>query len=90
MVQIEMAMTVKLTREDFCRHEPKCECKEWMYVTVPDYRTYHKAYDWLKHERKFKFIPAEGVYEEGTRHTGAFRFRFLCEQEYLWFKLRWS
>jgi hypothetical protein len=34
-------------------------------------------------------ICVNGVYE-GPRLTGAFRFKFLCQQEYIWFMLRWS
>lgn len=84
-----MTETIKLTMDDICRHEPKCECKEWLYATVPDYRTYHHAVHWLRSERQYKFIPVEGVFE-GGRHTGAYTFKFLCEQEYNWFVLRWS
>lgn len=82
--------TIKLSWwEDICRHENKCECSEWLYVTVPDYRTYLKGYDWLRHERKSKLIFVEGVKNDDT-YTGAYRFKFLCEQEHLLFLLRWT
>lgn len=75
--------------EDICRHEPKCECTEWMYVTVPNFRILRNACNWLREERKYTLISTEGVYD-GLYHTGEYRFKFLCEQEYMWFKLRWS
>lgn len=84
-----MTEPVKLTSEDICRHAPKCECKEYLCVTVPDYVTYVKAYNWLRDERKYTLISAEGVFE-GKSHTGAFRFKFLCEQECVLFALRWK
>lgn len=84
-----MTETIKLSWEDICRHEPKCECKVWLYVTVPDYRTYRNAFKWLRHERQFTVIYTEGVMYN-DKHTGAYRFKFLCEQEYILFLLRWS
>ena len=78
-----------LTVDDICLHTPQCECMEWMYVTVPDYNTYYKASSWLRDIRKYKLICVDGEYE-GPRLTGAFRFKFLCQQECIWFILRWS
>jgi len=86
-------VTVKLEWTDICRHEPMCERGRMFYHTVPDYRTYSKATHWLREERGYKFISVEGETEEhsqGWRYTGRYTFRFLCEQEYNWFVLRWS
>jgi hypothetical protein len=89
-----MTDTVKLEWEDICRHEHRCEGNKWFYHTVPDYHTYSKATHWLL-ERGCKLISTEGEKEEyseseGWRYTGRYTFKFLCEQEYMWFKLRWS
>jgi hypothetical protein len=79
-----MTETTTLTQEDFCRHKPHCERNKWIYATVPDYQTYFKAHHWLREERKYQLIFVEGG--EGD----AFRFKFLCEQEYILFVLKWS
>jgi len=81
--------TIKLTWEDICHHTPHCECKEWLTFTVPDYRTYHKAFHWLRSVRKQKAVSVQGVMDNG-KHTGAYTFKFLCEYEYEWFVMRWS
>jgi hypothetical protein len=80
-------METTLTWQDICYHEPRCECKNWMYVTVPNYRVYFNAYHWLR-ERNYKLIKAEGIYKNG-QFTGAYKFAFLCEFEFLLFSLRW-
>ena len=88
-----MTDTVKLKREEICRHEHKCEGGRLFYHTVPNYGTYSQASKWLREERGYKFISVEGETEEhsaGWRYTGRYTFKFLCEQEYMWFKLRWS
>lgn len=84
-----MTGAFRLTTEDICRHESKCECREWMYVTVPDYKTYHQASSWLRDERKYKLISVDGVFNNGY-HTGQFKFKFLCEIEFVLFALKWS
>lgn len=88
MVMIKPTNT-KLTEQDICRHEPKCEWNEWFYVTVPNHKTFSKAAKWLRDERNYKLVSAYSV-RDGDKHTGAFRFKFLCEQEAMWFALRWS
>jgi hypothetical protein len=89
-----MTETTKLGWEDICRHEHRCEGGKMFYHTVPDYRTYSKAMTWLREEREYKFIctEAEGQvsYNGNMIYTGRYTFKFLCEQEYMWFKLRWS
>jgi hypothetical protein len=92
-----MTETTKLGWEDICRHEHRCEGKQFFFHTVPDYHTYCQATHWLRVERGYKFICAaaeisEKEYPErgGKIHTGRFIFKFLCEQEYMWFKLRWE
>lgn len=89
-----MTETIKLDWSDICRHEPRCECKEWLCHTVPNYGTYCQATHWLREERKYKLVYTSGeTYDDnvgGKIHTGRFTFKFLCEQEYMWFKLRWS
>jgi hypothetical protein len=91
-----MTDTVKLEWSDICRHEHRCEgasCNNWLYHTVPSYSVYVKAYRWLR-ERGCKLISAEREEEivagDQWRYTGRYTFKFLCEQEYMWFKLRWS
>lgn len=84
-----MTETIKLTWEDICHHTPHCECKEWLTFTVPDYKTYHSAYHWLRSVRKQKAVSVQSVIDNG-KYTGAFTFKFLCEREYLMFVLRWS
>lgn len=88
-----MTDTVKLKREDICQHENKCEGNELLYHTVPDYRVYVQAYKWLR-ERGCKVISAEREREhvagDQWRYTGRYTFKFLCEQECMWFKLRWT
>ena len=84
-----MNETIKLTQEDICRHLPHCECKEALYFTVPNYGTFVEASAWLRDERKYKFVSVYGV-RDGEKWTGEFTFKFLCEQEYMWFKLRWA
>ena len=79
-----MKETTTLTQEVFCRHKPHCGRNKWIYATVPDFQTYFKALHWLREERKYPLIFAEGG--EGD----AFRFKFLCEQEYILFVLRWQ
>ena len=85
--------SIKLEWTDICRHEPHCEGGKWFYHTVPSYRVYFKAVHWLK-DRGYKLICAEGekIYytESEFRYTGRYTFKFLCEQEYLIFVLRWS
>jgi hypothetical protein len=89
-----MTDTVKLEWTDICRHEPRCECNHWLLHTVPNYRVYVQAYKWLQDERGYKFICAEGEgydNDDGNRiYSGRYTFKFLCEQEYIWFKLRWT
>ena len=77
------------TIDDICHHSLPCDCKEWMYATVPDYYTYIKASKWLRDIRNHTFISVDGVFKDGG-HTGAYRFKFLCKQEYVWFMLRWT
>jgi len=88
-----MSDTVKIEWSDICRHECRCDFKQFFYHTIPDYGTYCQATHWLR-ERGCKLISTEGekyVKKDGnTVHTGRFIFKFLCEQEYMWFKLRWS
>ena len=87
-----MTDTVKLEWTDICRHEPRCQCNDWLTHTVPNYRIYVQAYTWLREDRDYKLIRAESETEEhseGWRYTGRYTFKFLCEQEYMWFKLRW-
>lgn len=88
-----MTDTVKLEWPDVCRHEHRCEGNKWFYHTVPNYRVYVQAFTWLREERDYKLISVQGETEEhseGFRHTGRFTFKFICEQEYMWFVLRWS
>jgi len=89
-----MTDTVKLEWPDICRHEPRCQCNDWLTHTVPNYRVYVQAYTWLLEERGYKFICAEGEghdnYAGNRMYTGRYTFKFLCEQEYIWFKLRWE
>jgi hypothetical protein len=79
-----MTKTTTLTQEDFCRHKPHCRRSEWIYATIPDYQTYFEALHWLRKERKYPLICAEGG--EGD----SYKFKFLCEQEYILFVLRWT
>ena len=81
---------VTLEWSDICRHEPRCMCKECFYATVPDFKTYYNATQWLRHERKYKLISAEGVRDGDNNWTGEFRFKFWCQQEYILFLLRWA
>ena len=89
-----MTDTVKLEWKDICRHESRCEGNKWFYHTVPNYRVYVQAFTWLREERGYKLISTEGegFYDgAGNRvYTGRYTFKFLCEQEYNWFVLRWS
>lgn len=82
--------TKKLEWKDICHHTPICEPVEWLECTVPDYRTYHKAYHWLREIRKHKVVFADGVKDENENYTGQYKFRFLCEHEFVLFALRWS
>ena len=88
-----MTDTTKLEWSDICRHEHRCEGNKWFYHTVPAYSTYQHATRWL-HNRGYKLISVEGEkkYHNETeyQYTGRYTFKFLCEQEYMWFKLRWS
>jgi hypothetical protein len=86
--------TIKLEWSDICRHECRCECKNFFYHTVPNYSTYCQATHWLReHGCKLisvfgeKIEPGEGL---PWRYSGRYTFKFLCEQEYMWFKLRWE
>lgn len=89
-----MTDIVKIEWSDICRHEPKCEGKQLLYHTVPDYRTYQRATHWLRNERDYKLISVAGegyVDKDGNRaYTGRYTFKFLCEQEYILFVLRWA
>ena len=89
-----MTEAIKLEWKDICRHEHRCEGKEFFYHTVPNYRVYVQAYRWLREERGYKFICAEGEgydNDAGNRiYSGRYIFKFLCEREYNWFVLRWS
>ena len=86
-----MTEPVKLSWQDVCQHEPHCVPKSWMKATVPDYKTYYEAHRWLREERNMKVIPVEAeVINPGHRYTGRYIFKFLCEQEYVWFVLKWS
>ena len=79
-----MTETTTLTQEDFCHHKPHCKRNKWMYATVPDYQTYFEAHHWLHKERKYPLIFVEGGKGD------SYRFKFLCEQEYILFALRWT
>lgn len=79
-----------ITREEICQHTPPCKGKQWFEVTVPNYRTYHKAFHWLRSERNYPLISAQGVMNKQGQYTGEYTFKFLCEQEYIWFALRWA
>lgn len=63
-----------------CKHIPSCKYQGWMTFSVPDFRTYMQAFRWLITERKFKFVPIEQKYT----------FKFMCQDEYILFVLRWS
>ena len=83
-------MTKKLNNADMCHHIPPCNFTGgWLEFTVPDYRTYAYAMRWLREEQNFKVIPVEGVIKDG-KHTAQFKFKFLCEAEYILFVLRWG
>lgn len=87
-----MTDTTKLDWSDICRHEHWCRGDKWFYHTVPAYSTYQQAFRWLQ-ERGYKFICAEGEkIESGDtwHYSGRYIFKFLCEQEYMLFVLRWS
>lgn len=82
--------STKLEWEDICHHTPRCEYTEWLYFTVPNYRTYHRASHWLREVRNQKAVFVNDVRDENGNHTGKYKFRFLCKHEFVLFALTWS
>lgn len=73
---------------DMCNHIPACNFTGvWLECTIQDYRVFIQASNWLREERNFKAIPIDGVYVDGKPQ---FTFKFLCEDEYMLFVLRWG
>ncbi len=79
-----------LSYEDICDHTPRCEISDWLECTVSDYRTYHRAYHWLRVIRNQKVVFAHAVKDENGNYTGEYRFKFLCKNEFLLFVLKWK
>jgi hypothetical protein len=83
---------IKLEWSDICHHEPRCQSVRWLYHTVPSYSVYFKARRWLG-DRGYKFICSEGEkieFGDSWHYSGRYIFKFLCEQEYILFVLRWE
>ena len=83
-----MSEAISITWEDICHHTPHCTVSKWIEIIVPNHRIYHQAFNWLFYERKQRAVKVSGVYVN-DKHTGEYRFSFLCEQEALIFALQW-
>ena len=83
-------INLTLTREDICHHTPPCEITEWLEFTVSNYRTYHRAYHWLREVRNQRVVFSDGVKDENENYTGEYKFKFLCKHEFILFALMWS
>jgi hypothetical protein len=68
------------------------QVEKMFHHTVPSSNVCIQASKWLLEERGYKFVIEAETEGRGnsSRYTGRYTFKFLCEQEYMWFLMRWA